>query len=196
MSSETSQHPLANGLPSAPTLATGIEGITAIEVTGQKPLIHFAHANGIPSRSYQYLFDLLSDEFDIVYIPALGIDPRYPVDNHWQKLTQQVIDSIQAHLSARGQTKVIGLGHSLGALCTLQASYQAPELFSQVIALDPPLIHGYYSMALHWAKRFSPRLVDRLTPAGLSSHRRDIWSSREVAYEHLRHKAFLSLKHI
>ena len=115
MSSETSQHPLANGLPSAPTLATGIEGITAIEVTGQKPLIHFAHANGIPSRSYQYLFDLLSDEFDIVYIPALGIDPRYPVDNHWQKLTQQVIDSIQAHLSARGQTKVIGLGHSLGA---------------------------------------------------------------------------------
>ena len=97
MSSETSQHPLANGLPSAPTLATGIEGITAIEVTGQKPLIHFAHANGIPSRSYQYLFDLLSDEFDIVYIPALGIDPRYPVDNHWQKLTQQVIDSIQAH---------------------------------------------------------------------------------------------------
>ena len=131
MSSKTSQHPLANGLPSAPTLATGIEGITAIgeagqigetEAIGQKPLIHFAHANGIPSLSYQSLFDLLSDEFDIVYIPALGIDPRYPVDNHWQKLTQQVIDSIQAHLSARGQTKVIGLGHSLGALCTLQAS--------------------------------------------------------------------------
>ena len=122
MSSKTSQHPLATGLPSAPTLATGIQGITAIAQAGQKPLIHFAHANGIPSRTYQYLFDLLSDEFDIVYIPALGIDPRYPVDNHWQKLTQQVIDSIQAHLSARGQTKVIGLGHSLGALCTLQAS--------------------------------------------------------------------------
>ena len=196
MSSETSQHPLANGLPSAPTLATLTGGVTQIGEAGQtgaiaqKPLIHFAHANGIPSRSYQYLFDLLSDEFDIVYIPALGIDPRYPVDNHWQKLTQQVIDSIQAHLSARGQTKVIGLGHSLGALCTLQASYEAPELFSQVIALDPPLIHGYYSMALHWAKRFSPRLVDRLTPAGLSSHRRDTWPSREVAYEHLRHKAF------
>ena len=51
MSSETSQHPLANSLPSAPTLATGTGGVTAIAQAGQKPLIHFAHANGIPSRS-------------------------------------------------------------------------------------------------------------------------------------------------
>lgn len=156
----------------------------------QKPLIHFAHANGIPSRTYQCLFEQLSDAFDIVYIPALGVDPSYPVDNHWQQLTQQVIDSVQYHLAQRGQTKVIGLGHSLGALCTLQASYQAPQLFSQVIILDPPLIHGYYSMALHWAKRFSPSLVDRLTPAGLSSRRRDTWASRDEAYQHLRQKAF------
>ena len=156
----------------------------------QKPLIHFAHANGIPSRTYQYLFDQLSEAFDVVYIPALGVNPCYPVDNHWQQLTQQVIDSVQYHLAQRGQGKVIGLGHSLGALCTLQASYQAPQLFSQVITLDPPLIHGYYSMALHWAKRFSPRLVDRLTPAGLSNRRRDTWASRDEAYQHLRKKTF------
>ncbi len=156
----------------------------------QKPLIHFAHANGIPSLAYRYLFEQLSDEFDIIYIPQLGTDPHYPVDEHWQSLTQQVIDNIKAELAKREQTHVIGLGHSLGALCTLQAAYREPQLFSQVICLDPPLMHGYYAMAVHWAKRNSPTLLDRLTPAGLSSRRRDVWVSREAAAASLRPKDF------
>lgn len=155
-----------------------------------KPLIHFAHANGIPSQTYRYLFEQLSDEFDIVYVDKLGTHPDYPVDNHWQSLTQQVIDNIQKNLEERGQQQVIGLGHSLGALCTLQASYRQPELFSQVICLDPPLMHGYYSMALHWAKRNTPKLVDRLTPARLSLGRRDKWENRQQAHDNLRPKAF------
>ncbi|MEG0348842.1 MAG: alpha/beta hydrolase, partial [Acinetobacter sp.] len=34
-----------------------------------KPLIHFAHANGVPSKVYQKLFDLLSDQYDVIYVP-------------------------------------------------------------------------------------------------------------------------------
>lgn len=155
-----------------------------------KPLIHFAHANGIPSLTYQYLFEKLSDEFDIVYIDNLGTNPKYPVDNHWQSLTQQVVDNIQKELVKRGQKQLIGLGHSLGALCTLQASYREPQLFSQVICLDPPLMHGYYAMALHWAKKNNPKIVDRLTPARLSLGRRDKWENRQQAYDNLRPKVF------
>lgn len=59
-----------------------------------KPLIHFAHANGVPSKVYQKLFDLLSDQYDVIYVPLLGPDRSYPIDNHWKSLTQQVIDSI------------------------------------------------------------------------------------------------------
>lgn len=155
-----------------------------------KSLIHFAHANGIPSKTYRYLFELLSDDYDIVFIPALGTDSNYPVDEGWASLTRQVIDSVQQALATSTQQQVIGIGHSLGALCTLQASYQAPQLFSQVITLDPPLTHGYYAMTLHWAKRYSPMLVDHITPAGLSSRRRDVWPSREAAAASLRPKAF------
>lgn len=156
----------------------------------QKPLIHFAHANGIPSQTYRYLFELLSDEFDIVYIPQLGTNPNYPVDEGWQQLTQQVIDNVKSELAKRGQQQLIGLGHSLGALCTLQACYREPQLFSQAVILDPPLMHGRYAMLVHWAKRNSPKLLDKLTPAGLSSRRRDVWSSREDAQASLRPKAF------
>jgi pimeloyl-ACP methyl ester carboxylesterase len=89
-----------------------------------KPLIHFAHANGVPSKVYQKLFDLLSDQYDVIYVPLLGPDRSYPIDNHWKSLTQQVIDSIV--LQAQGR-KVIGLGHSLGSVLTFQAALQRPE---------------------------------------------------------------------
>lgn len=152
-----------------------------------KPLIHFAHANGVPSKSYQKLFAALADSFDIVYVPVLGTHPAFPVDNHWQSLTQQVIHSIQTQANGR---KVIGLGHSLGALLTFQASYQRPDLFSQVVMMDPPLIYGKAAFMWHMVKLLSPSRVDSMTPAGLSGRRRDFWQNRVVAANQLRSKKF------
>ena len=152
-----------------------------------KPLIHFAHANGVPSKVYQKLFDLLSDEYDVIYVPLLGPDKRYPIDNHWHSLTQQVIDSIVRQSQGR---KVIGLGHSLGSVLTFQAALQRPELFEQILMIDPPMIMGKEALALHIAKIFKLKMVDNMSPAGLSKRRRDHWESREQAAELLRPKGF------
>ena len=152
-----------------------------------KPLIHFAHANGVPSKVYQKLFDLLCDEYDVIYVPLLGPDKRYPIDNHWHSLTQQVIDSIVRQSQGR---KVIGLGHSLGSVLTFQAALQRPELFEQILMIDPPMIMGKEALALHIAKTLKLKVVDKMSPAGLSKHRRDHWESREQAAELLRPKGF------
>ncbi len=45
-------------------------------------------------KVYQKLFDGLKDEYDIIYVPLLGPDKRYPIDNHWNSLTNQVVDSL------------------------------------------------------------------------------------------------------
>ncbi len=152
-----------------------------------KPLIHFAHANGVPSLVYQKLFDLLKDEYEVIYVPLLGTDKRYLIDNHWKSLTNQVIDSIVRQAKGR---PVIGLGHSLGSVLTFQAALKRPELFSQVIMLDPPLIMGKDGFALHVAKLLKLKAVDRMSPAALSLRRRDHWDSREQAAELLRPKGF------
>lgn len=152
-----------------------------------KPLIHFAHANGVPSLVYQKLFDLLKDDYDIIYVSLLGPDKRYPIDNHWHGLTEQVIDSIVQQSNGR---KVIGLGHSLGSVLTFQAALKRPELFEQVIMLDPPMIMGKEGFALHIAKMFHLKMIDQMSPAGLSKRRRDHWDSREQAAELLRPKGF------
>lgn len=148
-----------------------------------KPLIHFAHANGIPSPTYQKLFDALSDEYDVVYVPLIGADIRYPISNQWHHLIEQMVQSIVSQAKGR---KVIAVGHSLGALLSFMVSNRNPELVQQVIMLDPPLIIGKASLGLHLAKIFSPKTVDKTTPAGLSAKRRDHWESREQAASLLR----------
>lgn len=162
----------------------------------QKPVIHFAHANGMPSAVYQPFFAGLETLFTIEYIPLLGGHPDYPVDNHWHSLTQQIIDSVKHTCEQHAVKQVVAVGHSLGAMCTLQALYRAPQHFSQAVLMDPPWIYGKTSLLWHLAKTadrlplMNNRLMDKLSPAGVSKHRRDIWDSREDAYEKLRHKGF------
>lgn len=152
-----------------------------------RPLIHFAHATGMPVPVYRTLLDNLAQDYDIITVSTLGIDQRYPIDAHWKSLSHQVIDSIVTQAHGR---KVIAIGHSLGSVLTLLASYQRPELFVQSILLDPPLILGKASLQLHYAKWFNRELLDKVTPAHLSVRRREHWESREQAGEMLRPKGF------
>ncbi|SPL70943.1 alpha/beta hydrolase [Acinetobacter stercoris] len=152
-----------------------------------KPLIHFAHANGVPSKVYKKIFHQLQNDFDIINVPLIGPDKRYPITNNWVHLVDQVVDSIVRQAEGR---KVIGLGHSLGSVLTFMASYKRPELFERVIMMDPPLIVGKQSFAFQLVKTFKPKMVDKMTPAGLSVKRRDHWESRQQAYELLRPKGF------
>lgn len=152
-----------------------------------KPLIHFAHANGVPSKVYTKLFELLKDDYDVIYVPVIGPDRRYPIAQGWNELADQVIDSIIQQAQGR---KVIGLGHSLGAVLTFKAAYKRPELFEQVIMLDPPLIVGHAAFIMCMTKIFKPAMVDKITPASLSLKRRDHWESREQAADLLRPKGF------
>lgn len=162
----------------------------------KKPVIHFAHANGMPSAVYQPFFDSLSEFFTIEYIAMLGATPDYPVDNHWRSLTQQIVDSVKDTCEKHGVTQVIGVGHSLGAMCTLQALYRSPKYFTQAVLMDPPWIYGKVSLLWHLAKTadklplMNNRLIDKLSPAGVSKYRRDVWDSRAEAYEKMRHKGF------
>ncbi|WP_394123742.1 alpha/beta fold hydrolase [Psychrobacter nivimaris] len=161
-----------------------------------KPVLHFAHANGMPSAVYEPFFKGLSEFFTIEYIAMLGDTPDYPVDDHWRSLTQQIIDSVNSACKKHGVAQVVGVGHSLGAMCTLQATYRQPELFAQAVLMDPPWIYGKVSLLWHLAKTadrlpfMNNHLMDKLSPAGVSKHRRDVWDSRDEAYEKMRHKGF------
>ncbi|PTQ87989.1 alpha/beta fold hydrolase [Agitococcus lubricus] len=149
-----------------------------------KPILHFAHANGIPSACYRKLLNELARDYQVVTLPLLGTDPRYPIDAHWSHLIEQVTDSILRQSDGR---QVYVLGHSLGAMTSYMAAHKYPDLFKGLVMLDPPLINGLGAYLLHAAKLLG--LDENMTPAAKSKNRREVWPSRTEAAASLRHKA-------
>jgi pimeloyl-ACP methyl ester carboxylesterase len=149
-----------------------------------KPLLHFAHANGVPSAVYSKMLHALEDRFDVRTLPLLGTDPRYPVTDNWPHLVDQVADSIREQCDA----PVVGVGHSMGGLCTFMAAHRYPELFRAVVIMDPPVINGAGALSFWAMKKLG--LSDRVTPAGKSAGRREIWNSRDEVRASLGKKAF------
>lgn len=148
-----------------------------------KPVLHFAHANGIPSACYRKLLNLLARDYQVVTIPVIGTNPQYPVDNHWRSLVKQVADSILRQSDGR---QVIVVGHSLGAVTSYMAAHENPDLVKALIMLEPPLINGFGAYMLHAAKLLG--IDENMTPAGKSKNRREIWASRTEAAASLRPK--------
>lgn len=140
-----------------------------------KPQLHFAHANGFPSATYRRMLDGLAPHVDLKTLPLIGHDPHYPVTNNWPHLKRQLIDSIERQCDQ----PVIGLGHSLGGGLTIMAALERPDLFSSIIMLDVPLFSRFESWVVRSVKALG--LIDNLTPAGRSKHRRRTWPSVDDA---------------
>ena len=151
-----------------------------------KPILYFAHANGFPAACDPAFFASLAARYEVKYLPVLAMNPDYPVTPTWHLLVDEVIADITAQ--AKG-CKVVGVGHSFGSLLLLMASYKRPDLFEQVVLMDPPFLMGKKTALLEVAQKFKLSMVDRATPALLAVKRVDFWPSRDVAYQSLRHKS-------
>lgn len=149
-----------------------------------KPLLHFAHANGVPSACYNKMLQALAPNVETCTLPVLGTDPDYPVTDNWPHLVEQVADSVRD----LGGGPVIGVGHSMGGLCTFMAAHRYPELFSAVVIMDPPVINGWGALTFGLMKKLG--MSDRITPAGKSAGRREIWNSRDEVRASLGRKKF------
>lgn len=57
---------------------------------GRKPVLAFAHANGVPGHSYDTFLAPLAEHYDIHVVECLGQDPRYPVDRDWKSLSLEL----------------------------------------------------------------------------------------------------------
>ncbi|MCD6047369.1 MAG: putative hydrolase or acyltransferase [Gammaproteobacteria bacterium] len=150
-------------------------------MTARNLPLHFAHGNGFPSESYQELFDHLSPEFDIHYIPMVG-HGEYPVTDNWPHLVAELIQ----HIKASHSQPVIGLGHSMGGVLMFMAAAQAPELFQQIILLDSPLPGFWRSFLLRFVKQM--RLLHWFTPIQQVRVRRQSFHSKEEAFQYFKQK--------
>lgn len=150
-------------------------------------MIQFSHANGFPGSSYNYLFSLLP-EHEVTYVEKMG-HGDYPLNNDLHNYAEELVVEIQK----RHKEPVIGMGHSVGAVVTLIAAAIKPELFKQVILLDPVLFSKRKRYVLKLCKALG--LMDKITPAGRAVKRRSQFSSREEAGSYFRDKTLFKHFH-
>jgi len=138
-----------------------------------KTLINFVHANGFPAGSYQTLFKYLPENYQVIAHEKYGHDERYPVEDNWQPLVDELIHFVKQQLEIHQQEQVINVGHSFGGVIAFIAACQQPKLFKGLVMLDPPVITGGTALAMKFIKK--TRFIDRLSPAGKAKVRRTHW---------------------
>lgn len=103
---------------------------------GEGPLLHFYHANAYPFGTYRLFLQELVRRFHVFGLAHratwedAGAPPRQMA---WMHYAEDLI----AFLEATGMAPVIGAGHSLGAVATMLAAGERPDLFRALVLIDP-----------------------------------------------------------
>lgn len=147
-----------------------------------KQIIHFAHANGFPAKTYGKLFSYLEDDFQINYLTRHAHNPKFPVTDGWERLR----DELREEIKNRYTKPIIGIGHSLGGILHFLVAVENPELYRQIILLDAPIISRLSSLGIKFLK-----LTNRMDKSPLvqtTRFRRSVWKTKAEAFEHFRSK--------
>jgi len=142
-----------------------------------KPLLHFTHGNSYPSGAYGRLLEELGRDFDVRTTDMLGHDPRFPVDDNWHALIDELIAQLECY-----EEPAILVGHSLGGAIGMLAAWRRPDLARCVVMLDSPVVAGWRAHVWRLAKALG--LGRKLSPGGVAQRRRNVWPSRDAAYQH------------
>ena len=151
---------------------------------GNGPLIHLAHANGLPPACYRRMAAPLLSSHRVIGLHQRPLWPDEPPEDFtdWHVLGDDLI----RFLDQRGLSGVIGVGHSVGGIATMYAAIERPDLFRALILIEPVLL--------------PPPLIEvvrGLEPAAVAAHipliaqasgRRDHWPDRAAAFKHFRAK--------
>jgi pimeloyl-ACP methyl ester carboxylesterase len=148
-----------------------------------KTTIHFAHANGFPAKTYNKLFSYLENDYEIGYLERHAHNPVFPVTENWIRLKDQLGEEIKKRYAGE---PVVGVGHSLGGVLHLLVAAENPELYRRIVLLDAPIISRLSSRALQILK--TTKLIDRFSPSQTTRFRRNLWKTRDEAFEHFQKK--------
>ncbi len=157
---------------------------SCVDFGGSGPMIHFSHANGFHPESYRELFDLLTPDYRVVASLMRPLwDPAVPESQvtSWHIFADDLID----FLDNTQQEKVLGVGHSMGAVVTLLAAIKRPDLFTSVVLIEPVFLLPNILLLF----RILPLFLQKKVPIIQKSlSRPDNWANQNEAFEFHRQK--------
>jgi len=135
---------------------------------GTGDIIHFAHANGYPPKAYSQLLTYLTSHHRVI---SMRMRPFWPGSDpggikNWQPLAKDLSDFIKEN----NLTKVVGIGHSVGATTTLRMALTEPQHFTALILIDPVIFQTW--MILLWNFVYILRIAEIIHPLVRNTLRR------------------------
>jgi len=157
------------------------------EFGDQGPTLHFAHANAYPPGTYRQLLSQLAENSHVL---AIKSRPLWPASNpekigSWQDIARDLI----LFLDQMGVGDVIGVGHSLGAVTTMMAAIQRPDLFKTLVLIEPVFLPPAVLTHFNRQEGFDPNEMPLIK---IARKRRRHWVSRQGAFGHFREKSVYS----
>ena len=104
--------------------------------------IHLLHGTGFSAMTLAAMASQLPSDWSIwlTDVPGHGGSTRPTAKMpDWPKMANTVADAIYRQANVKEDGPLIGIGHSMGGVLTLFASRKYPDLFSEIILLDPVL---------------------------------------------------------
>ena len=159
----------------------------AIHDDGQVP-IHFAHGNGFPAGTYAAFIQPLAQQHRVYALEhraiwhGVGAPPK---GFSWHDAADDMIAAIE-QFSPNG---VIGVGHSLGGVMTLLAAAKRPDLFKQIILIEPVIFPTRTFIQAAWMPMWLRAKVINI--AKRTAQRRSVWDSQDAFVDyHMSKSAF------
>jgi len=150
---------------------------------GDGPVLHFAHANAYPPGAYRQLLARLTTAFKVlaVHHRPLWPEPDPPESlQDWRVFSHDLI----RFLDEQELSGVVGMGHSMGAVTTMYAAIQRPELFRALVLVEPILLPPAMLQLLE----VEPEAMEEVPVVRAARKRRTHWPSAAAAFEHFRPK--------
>jgi len=149
---------------------------------GQRLL--FAHANAYPPGTYRALLERLSKSYRVLAVKHRPLWGRKNPEDllKWEQIAKDII----AFCDQNGFRRLIGVGHSLGAVANMMAALERPDLFQVLVLIEPvfllPAILDQFADEDNIDNRSQwPWVATAL-------NRRNLWPSQQEAYDHFRGK--------
>jgi pimeloyl-ACP methyl ester carboxylesterase len=98
---------------------------------------------------------------------------------------EPIVDDLFQFTAERGGGRMIGVGHSLGAVVTLAAALRSPDLFRAVVLIDPVLVSRRLMLGMKITRQLGLlRKVHPLIPGTL--RRRRLFASADEMFDRYR----------
>lgn len=154
------------------------------------PVMHIAIANGFVPEIYIPLLESFFEDYRVVSLPPRALWGDVPAPDFATDEWGIMADDLLAGMDQYGIEKVVGVGHSMGAVATVLAALKQPEHFSHLILLDPTILLPDLGNALQGAVRAN--MAQRIPMVESALRRIHTFASIDAAEHHLRSKRIFS----